>query len=403
MDQSREKKLKNNFVRMFIIRAFLNLRTINAVMSIFYLHRGVSLSEIFYMSLMWAGAVLLFEVPSSYLADVWGRKKTMILGIIFALFQWIIFFFAHGFWAFAIGMFFYGISFACFSGTDEAFVYDTERELGREHGTLAMFGKYKAAVTTFKIVTPMLGVFLAKDLTEVQFMLLLGIDIVGCLLALLLSCTLVEPRHNMDVHKMQTGVFTDGLREIKNDRFILKTIANKELIFFAIFIPWSYYQSFYVGLGLPVIALGVGYGLKNFASFLGQWHVKKLSSHNNFLLSINRLNFSVAIHLLVLIILLLVSAPVALIYYFLLAAIWCEDQRGPFFSEFYHKRFSSFNRATMLSLTNLVHNLIEFPLLIAAGMLIVYNQIYPYYFAFLLALIVILFLYLPKGSPQPSA
>src|SRR3989338_2336179 len=102
MDLYRIQQLKKNFLRMFFVRAFLNLRTINAVMSIFY--------------------------------------------------------FAHDFWWFAFGMFLYGISFACFSGTDEALVYDTEKELGQEPGTLSKLGKYKAAVTTFKIITPVLGV-----------------------------------------------------------------------------------------------------------------------------------------------------------------------------------------------------------------------------------------------------
>lgn len=400
MDLYRIQQLKKNFLRMFFVRAFLNLRTINAVMSIFYLHRGVSLSEIFYMGLMWAGAVLLFEVPSSYLADLWGRKKTMLLGIIFSLLQWVIFLFAHDFWWFAFGMFLYGISFACFSGTDEALLYDTEKELGQESGTLAKLGKYKAAVTTFKIITPILGALIAKDLTESQFIVILGIDIAGCVVAFILTCLLIEPQHRMDIHNMQTGVFSDGLRVIRQDPFMIKSIFNKEFVFFAIFIPWCYYQSFYVDLGLSIIVVGVGYGIKNLASFLGQWHVRRLTTHDNFTVSINRLNIAVSVSLLILIILLWISAPAAIIYFFLLLAIWAEDQRQPFFSELYHKRFASFNRATTLSLTNLLHNIIEFPLLIAAGALIAYNQIYPYYFSFLLALIVLLFLQLQLSSPK---
>ena len=91
---TRKIELKKNFSRMFWIQALMNVKVISVVSTLFYLHRGLTLSEIFYLTVVWAIVSLLFEIPSSYLADRWGRKKTILLGILLSLAHWVLFIFA---------------------------------------------------------------------------------------------------------------------------------------------------------------------------------------------------------------------------------------------------------------------------------------------------------------------
>ncbi|MCD4705367.1 MFS transporter [bacterium] len=136
MDSIKKIKLEKNFSRMFWIQAFLNIRMISIVSTLFFLHRNLNLSQIFYLTIIWAITNLLFEIPSSYLADKLGRKKTIILGIIFALLFWVLLISAHSFLIFTIALFFAALQFTCFSGTTDALIYDTNKELGKESNSL---------------------------------------------------------------------------------------------------------------------------------------------------------------------------------------------------------------------------------------------------------------------------
>ena len=106
MPCAHREELQKNFKRMFWLKAFINIKLLNVALSIFYVARGLKLEQIFYLTVVWAVANLVFEVPSSYLADQWGRKKTLILAVLLFSSYYGIFFFANSFFLFCIGIFF---------------------------------------------------------------------------------------------------------------------------------------------------------------------------------------------------------------------------------------------------------------------------------------------------------
>jgi MFS family permease len=50
---------------------------------------------------IFAGIVAL-EIPSGWMADVWGRRKTLILGTILGSAGFMMYSFSYGFWAFIL-------------------------------------------------------------------------------------------------------------------------------------------------------------------------------------------------------------------------------------------------------------------------------------------------------------
>src|SRR3989339_602078 len=207
----RRKELSGNFSRMFFIQAFQNIRTINVVVTLFYLSRGLHLTQVFYLSIIWSLINILFEVPSSYLADHWGRKKTIVLGVSLYVVSCLWLIFADSFLLISVSVFFYALSNACFTGTDDALIYDTNRELGTGDDSLRRFGQYYAAERIFKIVSPLIGVLIAKDLSPNQFVILLIIDASAAVISLLSALYIVEPkRHYIEVEKMEAGNLRDA-------------------------------------------------------------------------------------------------------------------------------------------------------------------------------------------------
>src|SRR3989339_1260966 len=257
MTETRKQKLRKNERKIFWISVLSGVGAINVVVTLFYLHRGLTLSQIFYLSIIYSIVTLLFEVPSSYMADRWGRKKTLLVGIVVLLLSWLVFLFAHSFLMFAVGTSFFAVYIACFSGTVEALLYDSRLELGQTEGSVSSLGRFHSGKRLTKILTPLLAAFLAKDLLEWQFQSLIAIDLVSVSVALFLTTRLTEANHFMDVEQSEKGIFRDAWGIILNNKLLLRTILHKTLIFISSFIAWRFYQKFFIDMGTSILVLGI--------------------------------------------------------------------------------------------------------------------------------------------------
>ena len=52
------------------------------IIVLFYEDHGLGLQDVFILKSVYSVAAVALEIPSGYLADVWGRKKSLILGCI---------------------------------------------------------------------------------------------------------------------------------------------------------------------------------------------------------------------------------------------------------------------------------------------------------------------------------
>lgn len=75
---------------------------------------------------------MALELPSGALADLIGRKKTVILGRIINIAAYIVFAFSNNFLLFLIGQILYQINWALESGAQSALLYDSLKENNKE-------------------------------------------------------------------------------------------------------------------------------------------------------------------------------------------------------------------------------------------------------------------------------
>lgn len=225
--RDRMQRLARNPHLLFWARAFLEVKTLNAIVTLFYLHRGVRIDQIFYLSIVWSVGTLLSEVPTGYLADRFGRRRTLLLGVILTLFSTVYTFAAQGFWQFALQFLLMSFGFSCFSGTEEAVLYDGLKELGKEQSMTKYNGRLQSARQILKIFFPPLGAWIAKDLIESQFRIILGIDLIAQILAFCIIFALVEPKHSREVLKQEEGIFRESLQTIRREPFLLRAALNK--------------------------------------------------------------------------------------------------------------------------------------------------------------------------------
>ncbi len=375
----------------------MNVKVINVVMSLFYLHRGLALADIFYLAMIWSITNLLFEIPSSYMADKWGRKKTILLGVFAGLMYWVFYLVAQSFFMFAVGVVWYAFSIALLSGTKEALLYDSARELGKEKESLGKLGNFHSAMSFFKIFSPLIAVFIAKDLSEAQFSFVIGIDIVASLLALFLTSRLIEANHYVDVEETESGVIVDAWRLLTQNSMLLRGILSRVGIFIAFLITWHYYQAFFVDLGLSLAVLGIGWSLNHLMIFLVHRYMGRLIAPRHVPITIDAINIIYTTLILLFVVLYVLHPHPYVLYPIFIFSVSIQGWRKPLFSEFFNKQSKSYNRATTLSLSNFMKSMLDIPIVLLAAFLIERDTIYPYILSLTLCLVVITFFRLHRS------
>lgn len=144
--------IKKQTVLMYLYEAALAFRMVDAVWVIFLLERGFSLAQVGIAEGAYHITSMIFEVPSGMAADLFGRKRTLLLsglvGICSAVFMtidgWIGFVYCS--------MVFSALSLNLASGTEEALVYDSLMEAGCE-------GRYKKVWANISLIARVASTF----------------------------------------------------------------------------------------------------------------------------------------------------------------------------------------------------------------------------------------------------
>ena len=124
-------------IRCFIaFRVFFNARFYYPVFTILFLDFGLTLEQFALLNVVWAAAIVIWEVPSGALADVVGRRTMLVLASVFMVFEMGLLCFAPlGRPALLLAVFFLnrvlsGMAEASASGADEALAYDSLKSTG---------------------------------------------------------------------------------------------------------------------------------------------------------------------------------------------------------------------------------------------------------------------------------
>ena len=109
---------------------FQNLLFWQAIWFLFF-QSELSAAEAILLYAVYDIATTVLEVPSGYMSDRWGRRRTLIASALAGFLSVLLFAMGSGFWVFALAQFAMGAHIAFASGTDSAFLYESLVEEGR--------------------------------------------------------------------------------------------------------------------------------------------------------------------------------------------------------------------------------------------------------------------------------
>ncbi|MDO8508727.1 MAG: MFS transporter [Nanoarchaeota archaeon] len=356
----------DNIRKYFWITLFKNSSLLAPVLTFFYLSRGLDYSKIFILYTVIVISMFIFEVPTGIFGDKFGRSKSIQLG----LFGWIIFgiglLFANSFWTFFMLYILFGINMTLSSGSDEALIYDSLKQTKKEKKMKKYMSKIVSAKFIPLIIIAPIGAIISKDLTYLQFNILLIGNIVFAISAFCISLALVEPKINTGPHEVRSPIklFFSSLSDIKNSPTLVKLFLNKTLIL----IPGMHifallWQPYLKESGIPVA--GFGFLIAICAVFI--WFFARKIDKIETIISDRKLLFLTGILPLISFILAAFfrNIFVAIMFYFIIRImVWARE---PIFSHYINQHIRSKNRATVLSSLSMIDSLFDIIIFLTAG------------------------------------
>lgn len=247
-------KLQSNLWKLKILNALEEFLLVIPIITIFWLSKGLTMTEVFWLQSIFAVAVLFSEVPSGYFADTFGRKNSIIWGSILIFLGFLLYGFGETFWQFAAIEILLGIGFSFISGADSALLYDTLLELRREEEYQKIESTY-FSISGYSIsLAAILGGFFASQHMQELFFVQAGV----LFFLIPFSCFLEEPHvHQKQVHEKKVAISTVLKLALHEHKEI------KWLIFYAGFLGSStlasvwFAQPFWEHVGVPITLFGV--------------------------------------------------------------------------------------------------------------------------------------------------
>ncbi len=213
------------------------------IIGLFYDANGLSSTEIFLVQAAYSFASALFAIPSGYFADVIGRKKTLVIGTVFAASGFLIYATIHSFWAFFIAEAIMGIGNSCISGTDSAMLYDSLQQSQNQSKYLKYEGRVTSLGCLAETTAALFGGSVAALISNNTVFWLQACIAATAIPAALL---LVEPSRGKLLHKTFKQVFDIGFYALFKHKGLSRTTVMSSVTGIAtLTMAWTI-QTFFV-------------------------------------------------------------------------------------------------------------------------------------------------------------
>lgn len=229
----------------------------------FFMSLGLTMSEIFFVQAMFGLSMAIFEVPSAYLGDMWGRKNTLILGSLISGLSFSMLIFADGFWSLLFYEVILAIGASFISGADMAIMYDS-----LEDDRLAKV-KSVSNFHSMQLIGESIAALSCSFLMIYGFKFVVGAQALIGWFPLLVAMTLKEPQ----IIKMEKGQHRKNLKEVfkhifLNDQLMRSIFINMVVWSLSTFCAIWIIQKYWQDLHFEVFHLGILWALCNITAAL---------------------------------------------------------------------------------------------------------------------------------------
>ena len=144
--------MNRNIIALYLVKFSKWFSLIMPIIVLFYEEHGLGLQDVFVLKSVYSIVAVTLEIPSGYLADVWGRKKCLISGCSLFFIGVSVYALTSSFTAFLCAEILLGIGQTLVNGADSALLYDTtlyykkEDQYLKYEGLITMIGNFAEAL-----------------------------------------------------------------------------------------------------------------------------------------------------------------------------------------------------------------------------------------------------------------
>lgn len=289
MNTSLNHKIKKNIPLDYINTFITNLNMQSSIWVLYLAYCGMNLAQIGLLEGVYHATSIIFEVPSGAVADLLGRKKSMLLSRLCIAISCVLMMVSNGFWMFALSFFIQALGNNFNSGSEEALVYDSMKYLRQEESYVGVNGRLNMLIEISQGIATVAGGILA----EYSYLWCYGACVVIALLAFLPVAFMTEvPMEERgepsamgeteenggkkSIRKLVAEHFRTSFHILKSDARICKVIVYYSMVFAATTLMFFYSQQYYSDLGYNKIQISLILLLISGVSCLGAMLSEKI-------------------------------------------------------------------------------------------------------------------------------
>lgn len=150
--------LQANVQKFYLFRFFVDFQLWLPIWAVYLTDfRGLSLTQLTVLDAPFWILLIALEVPTGAIADRWGRKVSLSYGALTNAVAVIVFGIAASFGVLLISYLVWAVAWTLFSGADSAFVYDSLRATGRQDDYQKLWGRTRAVSAAAAIMGLLIG------------------------------------------------------------------------------------------------------------------------------------------------------------------------------------------------------------------------------------------------------
>jgi fucose permease len=265
MEPGASTPVSRNFRKIIAMKFLGDFLPIAPVLILYYTANGLNSTQIFTIQAIFHLAVLLLEVPSGYLADVVGRRKTLVFGAIFFPLGLAVYTAGRSFAAFILAEAVLAVSVSMRSGCDSAMLFDSLRQLKREGEYKRLEGRCALFARTGTAVSSVAGGLLAMLFLRLPFL----VNVASALFMPALALSLAEPEREQRRSKNPLRDILHICRHCLREPHIRPVVLSCGLLMASnLTALWAYFL-LYQELGIEVGWFGVLFAVFQLAGALG--------------------------------------------------------------------------------------------------------------------------------------
>ncbi len=364
LSPTQARAYRANIWKFYLHTFFLNLQLWWPIWIIYLQEeRGLTLGQVTLMEVPFLLSIAALQIPAAAIADRWGRRTCLTAGALLFGIGIAAFGLAQTYQLLLLSYLIWGIAIALMTGADSAFLYDTLKALGREDEYQRIYGGAWAVISTASLAGTLAGAPLAAA-TSLSFPIVLSGAIAG--LGFLATLTFTEPRPSR--HDRALLPYRQVMRESIRLAVHQPTVRYAILFFGVMTIggigPVFFFQPFLIRHDIDLSQVGFWQTPMRLMGILGAlaaYRVVAAAGERGTLLLL----------------------PAALVVGYAILGGWDSVyaqvsfpvmnlaivMTRPVISDYLNRRVPTSQRATVLSLTNLVYCLVLIPLAPMAGLI----------------------------------